>query len=210
MTEVRALRLLDYSDLILVVDYRVFELGYRHLEVDDLAGYASGYTGKLLCRDRKFGLMSLQALLGALKLDLYFWHRRSRRALPVSWGGDCLRVTIPLAGADWPDFMQKVSRLRDAIGLTSLELSRRADHARLAVDKRAIGPTGLPHLRDVLGADMILVPTAPPPPLAERRRTVCAIGGCLGDISCRGLCSKHYARQRRGSSPALEYEGSPP
>jgi hypothetical protein len=173
MTEARVLRLLDYSDLIAVVDYRTCELGLRQLEIDDLAGLQQGYTGKILRGDRNFDLMSLQGLLGALKLDLFFWHRRTGRALPASWGSNCVQATIPVLKADVPTFMQKLGRLSDAIGLRSFELNRvggRNDvlRATLAFDKRAIVPDGLPRLRDVLGSDLILVPRSESSP-TERR-----------------------------------------
>lgn len=60
----------DYAGLRGLIAARRRELGLRQLEVDDLAGVQSGYTGKLECGLRHFGDMSMGAVLGALGLSL--------------------------------------------------------------------------------------------------------------------------------------------
>jgi transcriptional regulator with XRE-family HTH domain len=60
----------DYAQLRQLVAARRKELGLRQLEVDEMAGVQSGYTGKLECGDRHFGDMSLGAILGALGMSL--------------------------------------------------------------------------------------------------------------------------------------------
>lgn len=60
----------DYPGLRGLIAARRRELGLRQLEVDDLAGVQSGYTGKLECGLRHFGDMSLGSILGALGLSL--------------------------------------------------------------------------------------------------------------------------------------------
>jgi hypothetical protein len=44
--------------------------GVRQLELDDIAGLQSGYTGKLECGTKRYGDMSLPCTLGALGLRL--------------------------------------------------------------------------------------------------------------------------------------------
>ena len=60
----------EYKHLRELIAARRRELGLRQLEVDDLAGVQSGYTGKIECGLRSMGDMSMGALLGALGLHL--------------------------------------------------------------------------------------------------------------------------------------------
>jgi hypothetical protein len=62
----RLIRSID--DLVAALRARRDELNVSHELLDDLAGYQSGYTSKLLAPDPMKGLgpMSLPALLGAL------------------------------------------------------------------------------------------------------------------------------------------------
>ena len=60
----------EYAHLRQLIAERRRELGLRQLEVDDLAGVQSGYTGKIECGLRSMGDMSMGALLGALGLHL--------------------------------------------------------------------------------------------------------------------------------------------
>jgi hypothetical protein len=46
------------------------QAGVRQLELDDIAGLQSGYTGKLECGTKRYGDMSLSCTLGALGLQL--------------------------------------------------------------------------------------------------------------------------------------------
>jgi transcriptional regulator with XRE-family HTH domain len=63
-------RVQSYSDLRSAVAMRRHELGLTQLEVDDIAGLQSGYLSKLECGLKNFGPMSLDAVLGALGLEI--------------------------------------------------------------------------------------------------------------------------------------------
>ena len=60
----------DYDDLRAAIAARRRELGLSQLETDHRAGTQDGYVGKIECGDRCLGDMSLQAILGALRLEL--------------------------------------------------------------------------------------------------------------------------------------------
>ena len=60
----------NYADLRALVAARRKELDLTQLEVDDLAGVQSGYTGKIECGARNFGEMSFDAIMGALGLSV--------------------------------------------------------------------------------------------------------------------------------------------
>jgi hypothetical protein len=68
--EVAALRVKSYSDLLRQLDARRRELGLRMADLDQRSGVADGYSAKLICGMRRFGEMSLPAILGALAVDL--------------------------------------------------------------------------------------------------------------------------------------------
>ena len=61
-----------YEELIGVLRRRAAALQFSYLEVDMTAGFASGYTAKLLgqSRSKNFGPLSLGRMLGALGLQL--------------------------------------------------------------------------------------------------------------------------------------------
>lgn len=60
----------EYKHLRKLVAARRRELGLSQLDVDDMAGLQSGYTGKLECGTRCFGDLSMGAIFGALGLSL--------------------------------------------------------------------------------------------------------------------------------------------
>ncbi len=60
----------DYDDLRAAIAARRRELGLSQLETDHRAGTHDGYVGKIECGDRCLGDMSLQAILGALGIEL--------------------------------------------------------------------------------------------------------------------------------------------
>ena len=80
---IAGLRVRDYRQLAAAIAARRRQLGLRQLQVDELAGVQSGYTGKLECGDRHFGDLSLPMLLAGLDCDLYLAARpvgpRTRR-----------------------------------------------------------------------------------------------------------------------------------
>jgi hypothetical protein len=59
-----------YADLRALVAARRKELGLSQLDVDEIAGVQSGYTGKVECGTRHFGDLSFGAILGALGLTV--------------------------------------------------------------------------------------------------------------------------------------------
>ena len=77
---IAGLRVRDYRQLTAAIAARRRQLGLRQLQVDELAGVQSGYTGKLECGDRHFGPLSLPMLLAALNCDLYLAPRQSAPA----------------------------------------------------------------------------------------------------------------------------------
>lgn len=70
MTEVATLRHNTYSGLLRQLDARRRELGLRMADVDAKSGVQDGYAAKLFVGIRRFGPMSLSAILGALQCDL--------------------------------------------------------------------------------------------------------------------------------------------
>ncbi len=60
----------SYEDLVAVCTIRRNELSLAQLAVDEIAGFQTGYTGKLECGDKRLGAMSLPCLLQALGLEL--------------------------------------------------------------------------------------------------------------------------------------------
>lgn len=62
----------DYAGLVAALRARKDELGISDATLDDLAGFQSGYTGKLLgpAQSKKLGGMSLGVMLDALGLTL--------------------------------------------------------------------------------------------------------------------------------------------
>jgi hypothetical protein len=63
-------RVQSYSELRSAFAVRQRELGLTHLEVDDIAGLQTGYFSKLQCGLKNFGPMSLDAVLGALGVEI--------------------------------------------------------------------------------------------------------------------------------------------
>jgi hypothetical protein len=68
--EVAALRVNTYPGLMRELDRRRQELGLRMEDVDAKSGVADRYSAKLFAGVRRFGGMSLPAILGALQCDL--------------------------------------------------------------------------------------------------------------------------------------------
>jgi hypothetical protein len=60
----------SFQDLRDAFKQRAAELGMRHLDVDDAAGWAPGYFGKLQCGMKNLGETSLPRVLMALGLEL--------------------------------------------------------------------------------------------------------------------------------------------
>lgn len=60
----------DYPGLRKLIAERRKELGLSQIAVDEIAGLAGGYTGKVECGMRCFGDMSLAAMFGALDMSL--------------------------------------------------------------------------------------------------------------------------------------------
>ena len=60
----------DYGQLRAVIAARRKELGLSQLEVDELAGVQTGYTGKIECGARHFGDVSFGSILGALGIKI--------------------------------------------------------------------------------------------------------------------------------------------
>lgn len=60
----------EYADLRRAIADRIKDCGLSHLEMDSVAGFCDGYTGKLMCNMRSFGEMSLPTALDALGLEL--------------------------------------------------------------------------------------------------------------------------------------------
>jgi hypothetical protein len=60
----------SYDELVAAFRARLAELQMSHLGTDVVAGLAAGHVSKLLCGDKRFGLISLGAMLDALGCDL--------------------------------------------------------------------------------------------------------------------------------------------
>ncbi len=60
----------SYEDLVAACALRRNELKLAQLVVDEIAGFQTGYTGKLECGDKRLGAMSMPCLLQALGLEL--------------------------------------------------------------------------------------------------------------------------------------------
>jgi hypothetical protein len=96
--EVTALRVRDYDGLTRALDQRRRELGLRMADLDQRSGVADGYSAKLICGMRRFGEMSLPAILGALECDLVVVPRQSasppveRRSLSADKAGGFTHV----------------------------------------------------------------------------------------------------------------------
>lgn len=56
----------DYATLRLAIAERRKSIGLRQAEVDDIAGIAAGYTGKVECGMKHLGDISLGPILGAI------------------------------------------------------------------------------------------------------------------------------------------------
>jgi hypothetical protein len=80
--EVAALRVNTYPDLLRQLDRRRRELNMRMADVDAKSGAQDGYSAKLLVGIRRFGEMSLPAILGALAVDLVVVPRPEAAAAP--------------------------------------------------------------------------------------------------------------------------------
>jgi hypothetical protein len=81
--ETVALRVRDYPGLLRQLDRRRCELGLRMEDVDAKSGVQDGYAAKLFVGVRRFGEMSLPAILGALECDLVIVPRPKAEAAPA-------------------------------------------------------------------------------------------------------------------------------
>jgi hypothetical protein len=70
MTEQAAIRCSTYGELIDALKRRKAELQISDLVLDEIMGICVGHTGKILCGERGFSSVTLQAMLDALALDL--------------------------------------------------------------------------------------------------------------------------------------------
>jgi hypothetical protein len=61
---------IEYSHLRKLIAERRKELGLSQLEVDEMAGVQTGYTGKVECGTRHLGDVSFGCILGALGLHV--------------------------------------------------------------------------------------------------------------------------------------------
>jgi hypothetical protein len=97
--EVAALRVNTYPDLLRQLDRRRRELGLRMEDVDAKSGCQDGYSAKLFVGIRRFGPMSLNAVLGALECDLVVVPKAEaapeRRALSANKAGAFDRRALP-------------------------------------------------------------------------------------------------------------------
>jgi hypothetical protein len=92
--EVAALRVRTYDGLLRELDRRRRELGMTMADVDSKSGVQEGYSSKLFVGIRRFGEMSLPAVLGALSADLVIVPRQS--AAPVERRvGSCGNIGAP-------------------------------------------------------------------------------------------------------------------
>jgi hypothetical protein len=101
--EVAALRVNTYPGLMRELDRRRQELGLRMADVDAKSGVQDGYSAKLFVGIRRFGPMSLSAILGALQADLVVVPRADatpaeRRALSAGRAGNFDRRALPPTG----------------------------------------------------------------------------------------------------------------
>lgn len=74
----------SYAGLLEAFVKQRHELGLSQLSVDGIGGVQSGYCAKLECGTKRFGMMSLECMLGALGLELAVvrtvpHHSRQRR-----------------------------------------------------------------------------------------------------------------------------------
>ena len=99
-----AVRIRDYDQLTSAIAARRRQLGLRQLELDQKAGLASGYSGKLECHDRHFGKLSLPMVQAALDVDLYLAPRSDvapvaeQRVLGARSADSVDRVALPPTG----------------------------------------------------------------------------------------------------------------
>lgn len=79
------------ADLFLVSDYRTLmgafierkqALGLTNLELDELGGFAGGYTSKLFCGSKRLGLETLGKMLVALKARILVVPLEAELSLP--------------------------------------------------------------------------------------------------------------------------------
>jgi transcriptional regulator with XRE-family HTH domain len=68
-----------YREIVVVLISRRHALEMSQLGLDWAAGVEDGYTGKIECGDRRLGPVSLPALLGALRLEMYIERARGFR-----------------------------------------------------------------------------------------------------------------------------------
>jgi hypothetical protein len=67
----------SYGQLREAINARRKQLGLTMLELDEKSGCQSGYSAKLICGDKNFGPMSMDAILGALQMDIVLIARRT-------------------------------------------------------------------------------------------------------------------------------------
>jgi hypothetical protein len=101
--EVAALRINTYPALLRQLDARRRDLGLRMEDVDAKSGVQDGYAAKLFVGVRRFGEMSMPAILGALECDLIVVPRKASapetRHLSADDAGKIERRALPPTGA---------------------------------------------------------------------------------------------------------------
>jgi hypothetical protein len=63
-------RVSSYKELLAALVARRHDIGLPQTEVEEIAGLHHGYVGKLECGTKRFGMMSLGCVLGALGVEL--------------------------------------------------------------------------------------------------------------------------------------------
>lgn len=63
-------RCTTYGQLVEAIDARRRDLEFTMFELDERAGFHSGYGAKLICLRRNFGRMSLGVMLDVLNLEI--------------------------------------------------------------------------------------------------------------------------------------------
>lgn len=99
--------------------------GVRQLELDDIAGLQSGYTGKLECGTKRYGDMSLSCTLGALGLRLVVMR------VPASHGENENTSTVSVSG------IKKVLSENGKRGAAARRAKQGVEGARAAARKAA-------------------------------------------------------------------------
>lgn len=123
-------RVSDYDGLVKALRARRIELGLTHLAVDEIAGLQTGYTGKIECGIKRLGVMSLTAILGALKVEMALLRAAGGKANSVanSWGWVLHRKKLAEKGQR--AFMRDTTPAQRRANARKAGLARQAKHRR--------------------------------------------------------------------------------